>query len=383
MTAKMAVSSPFLPPEKDLWQHLRDAQKPIVLYGMGNGADKIIRAMEEKGLEVADFFASDGFVRGHTFHGKTVLSYSAVKEKYGNRGFIVLVSFASSLDEVVSRILAMNDEVELYIPEIPVVQNESATDAEPFDLDYYRAHEEDILKVDALFADDRSREVYRSLLRHRLTGNLSDLFAAVDDHDTVYRTLLHPETYLRYADLGAYNGDTVREILPYAKNLLEAYCMEPDPRNFRKLSEYGSGEERAKVIPLNFAAYSHRETLSFEVSGNRNATLKSGTPNGKRRLVEADALSNLLEGYGCPRIDYIKLDVEGAEREAIRGCLPTIEKDRPELLVSLYHRREDIFALPLLLKAELDARGLAYDLYLRRFRYFPAWDLNLYAVPRK
>jgi hypothetical protein len=53
------------------------------------------------------------------------------------------------------------------------------------------------------------------------------------------------------------------------------------------------------------------------------------------------------------------------------------------LLVSLYHRREDIFALPLLLKAELDARGLAYDFYLRRFRYFPAWDLNLYAVPRK
>lgn len=383
MTVKMQKYSPFSPPEQDLWQHLRDAEKPIVLYGMGNGADKIIRALEEKGLEVADFFASDGFVRGHTFHGKTVLSYSAVKEKYGSHGFIVLVSFASSLDEVVSRILSMNDEVELYIPEIPVVQNESATDAEPFDLDYYRANEEEILKVDTLFADDRSREVYRSLLSHRLTGRIADLFAAVDDRDTVYRTLLHPERYHRYADLGAYNGDTVREILPYATNLLEAYCMEPDPRNFRKLSEYGNGEDRAKVIPLNFAAYSHRETLSFEVSGNRNATLKSGTPNGKRRLVEADALSNLLSGYGSPKIDYIKFDVEGAEREAIRGCLPTIEKDCPELLVSLYHRREDIFALPLLLKAELDARGLAYDFYLRRFRYFPAWDLNLYAVPRK
>ena len=60
--------------KKDLWQYLAEAGKPIVMYGMGNGADKILAVCEAKGIEISDFFASDGFVRGHSFHGKKVLS---------------------------------------------------------------------------------------------------------------------------------------------------------------------------------------------------------------------------------------------------------------------------------------------------------------------
>jgi hypothetical protein len=87
---------------KDLWSYLKENKKPVLLYGMGLGADKIIKVCEEKGVEISDFFASDGFVRGHSFHGKVVLSYSEAKEKYGN--FIVLLSFASSLPDVIELI---------------------------------------------------------------------------------------------------------------------------------------------------------------------------------------------------------------------------------------------------------------------------------------
>ena len=68
---------------RDLWEYLQNTDKTVVMYGMGNGADKILAVCEQYGIVVADFFASDGFVRGHSFHGKTVLSYSALKEKYG------------------------------------------------------------------------------------------------------------------------------------------------------------------------------------------------------------------------------------------------------------------------------------------------------------
>ena len=89
----------------DLWHRLQDAARegrPVVMYGMGNGADKILAVCEGYGIEISDFFASDGFVRGHAFHGKEVLSYSAMREKYRERGLdpIVLLSFASSRPEV-------------------------------------------------------------------------------------------------------------------------------------------------------------------------------------------------------------------------------------------------------------------------------------------
>ena len=60
--------------DKDTWQILKESRKPIVLYGMGNGADQIIEVLNGYGLDFADVFASDGFVRGQLFHGKKVLT---------------------------------------------------------------------------------------------------------------------------------------------------------------------------------------------------------------------------------------------------------------------------------------------------------------------
>ena len=80
----------------------------------------------------------------------------------------------------------------------------------------------------------------------------------------------------------------------------------------------------------------------------------------------------------CRDVDYIKYDVEGSEREAILGSQKTISEHTPALLVSLYHRSEDLFDLPLLLH-ELCPD---YKLYLRRMRYIPAWDINLYAIKK-
>ena len=65
-------------PSLDLWQYLASTDKKIVMYGMGNGADKILAVCERYGIEIADFFASDGFVRGHSFHGKARKQESSV-----------------------------------------------------------------------------------------------------------------------------------------------------------------------------------------------------------------------------------------------------------------------------------------------------------------
>ena len=66
--------------DRDLWQYLSATDKPIVMYGMGNGADKILTVCKRYGIEVQDFFASDGFVRGHSFHGKPVMHYADMVE---------------------------------------------------------------------------------------------------------------------------------------------------------------------------------------------------------------------------------------------------------------------------------------------------------------
>lgn len=349
--------------ERDLWQYLAETDKKIVMYGMGNGADKILRICERYGIEISDFFASDGFVRGHSFHGKTVLSYSAVKEKYGAENIIVLLSFASSLDGVIENILRVASECELYAPDVPVFGETL------FDYDFFKAHRTELDSVYEMLSDGESKEIYENVIKYKLTGDISCLEKAVSDKDKVYRELLEAEKIKSYADLGAYNGDTVRELSEYDPCLERAIALEPDKRTFKKLSAYADEENRFTVTPINAAAWSYDTNLSFDASGNRNSNVGGA---GKTVEVCAKALDSVIEGS----VDYIKYDVEGSEREAIDGSVKVINEYFPTLLVSLYHRSEDIFALPLLIKEKFPK----YRLYIRRYRYIPAWDLNLICV---
>ncbi len=357
---------------EDLWQYLQATEKTVVMYGMGNGADKILEVCAEKGIEIADFFASDGFVRGHLFHGKRVLSYSETCERYGKENMIVLLSFASSLPDVLANIYRIAEECELYAPDVPV------SGEQLFDGAFYEHNRDKLDLVESLLADERSKEVYRSVIDYKLSGDVRLLKETFSDFSEVYR-LLGAARFERVADLGAYNGDTLRELAPFAPHLKEAVAFEPDRRNYRKLCEYVEGEDRFAVNAVNSAAWSHAELLQFDGSGNRNATLLSGdnvAVNKPQKLVEvqAESLDHILDGK---KVDYIKFDVEGAEREAFAGACQTIESCRPALYMSLYHRSEDIFALPLM----IHERFPDYQFYIRRREYVPAWDTVLIAVP--
>ncbi len=349
---------------QNLWTYLKSSSKHKVMYGMGNGADKILAVCERYGIVIEDFFASDGFVRGHSFHGKRVLSYSEAKQKYGAESMIVLLSFASSLPSVLDTIHTVADECELYAPDVPVCGDNL------FTLDFAKEHKHELSAAYALLADEESRHIFENTLLYKISGDIRYLDNAVSRKDEVFEKLLEARSIERYADLGAYNGDTIRELLRYAPRLSHVYAFEPDRRSFRKLSEYCEGVTTPKIHTLNAAAWSGEDTLVFGDEGNRNSGIFA---SGKAVEIPATSLDAILDGR---TVDYIKYDVEGCEREAIIGSEKTILTCRPRLSVSAYHRSEDIFALPL----QINALRPDYKLYMRRYPYIPAWDLNLICV---
>lgn len=351
---------------QDIWEYLKQTDKPIVMYGMGNGADKILERFEHHGITVSDFFASDGFVRGHFFHGKRVLTLHEVEEKYGD--FIIILSFASSLDDVLGKFYYLDEKYEMYAPDVPV------TGGGTFDYEYYYANREKIEAARQLLCDDTSKKVFDCIINYKLSGKIKYLREADSSPDEAWSNILSPDDYKVCVDAGAYNGDTAREMLCRCRNIEKIYALEPDARNYRKLSSFAENEP--KVIPLNFAAWNEKTVLYFDSSGNRNSSAFSFTMQGKKN-VECSA--DTIDGIDSPIIDYIKYDTEGAERQAILGTKQTIERCSPDLLISLYHRNEDIFDLPLLINS-IDS---GYKLYLRKFKYVPAWDLNLYAVKER
>ena len=114
----------------DLWNYLKTVNKPIVLYGTGNGADKIVDRLEKDGISLSGVFSSDGFKKGKLFKGLMVSSYEELYEILGD--MIILVGFGSSRPEVLENIKALIQKHELYVPDVPVYGNEI------FDIDFAR-----------------------------------------------------------------------------------------------------------------------------------------------------------------------------------------------------------------------------------------------------
>lgn len=353
----------------DLWERLAVCDRPILLYGMGNGADKILAVCEARGIPVADCFASDGFVRGQIFHGKRVLSFSEAEAMYGE--MVVLLSFATARPEVYDLIRKVASRHTLYVPDVPVAGDTL------FDRAYYLAHSAEFDAARALLADEASRISFDQVLYGKLTGELDTILAAACEPGAVWQTILHPARYITYGDLGAYNGDTIRELMGYAPTLARVYAMEPDPRNHRKLCDWASTTTLSLTTACAAAWDSAGEGL-FAGSGNRNAALTDGKApmrknDGKRESVTLLPPDRLFAGA---QVDFIKYDVEGAEAEALRGTAETIRASRPDLLVSAYHRASDLYLLPMLVHQLCPD----YKLYLRKLPSIPMWDVNLYAT---
>ncbi len=359
----------------ELWTVLQNTRLPIVMYGMGNGADKILEVLDKKGVAISDFFASDGFVRGHSFHGKRVLSFEEIREKYGN--FLILLAFGSSLANVMENIRSLAGQYPLYAPDVPVCGGEL------FDIGFYRENLSLIEKARTLFADDLSRSVFDDIISYKLSGNISYLHHA-DSPKREALTGILSGSYTAYADLGAYTGDTVRETVESFPSIREIVAFEPSAKPYRKLTTLCETLDgiRCRLYPL--CAWENQSELLFADGSGRNSSVDmTASHTGK---TENGAI---FHKSACDSLDHkahfsgekllIKYDVEGSEREAFLGSLTTIAKNRTELIVSVYHKSRDLFELPLLIHEKMPT----HRLFLRKHPYIPAWDINLYVCESK
>ncbi len=350
---------PFIKEKITSWEKLQQESRPIFLYGMGDGALKIMAVMQNYGIPLAGIFASDEFVRGHSFEGYRVHKLSEIEAEVED--FVIVLAFAACIPELVERIKELAQRHTLYVPDVPVAGSGL------FTYDYCVEHADKIEAVYDLLADNASRAVYAGILNFKISGNIDYLNDVTSSRDELFHNIIRPTPNEVFVDLGAYNGDTIRELLDYSKGKFQRIiAMEPDKKNFKKLTKFVG--KTPCVECYNSVAWCVDTQVPFAAKAGRQAAV-----SGDGVLMQAQAVDTILAG---DKATMIKMDVEGAEREAIWGASRTISQYSPKLMIALYHRNEDIFELPLLIH-KLNPK---YMLYIRHQLYIPAWETNLYAV---
>ncbi len=341
--------------EKELWKKLKNVDKPIVLYGMGNGADKIINVLNDYNIPFCDVFASDEFVREKYFHSHKITHYINLKEKYGE--MIVLLCFGSQLPEVIDNILKIANEQELYAPDVDVIGKNHFTE------EYLKANSKYFEWVYSRLADDISKKTYENILNYKLSGKINYLLDCEVSVDEPYNSFLKLKKEC-FLDLGAYNGDTTLDFIKRCRNYTQITAVEPDIKTFKKLQRNTADIDN--ITLLNACVTDKIGKALFSMKGGRNSLVSD-------KGIEIDAIS--VDSLNKP-FSYIKMDVEGEELNAINGAKNTIKTHKPKMLISAYHKSEDLIKIP---KTVLEMNP-DYKMYIRHFSYLPAWDTNFYFI---
>lgn len=369
-----------------LWTHLSRCNKPCVIYGTGDGAAKIMTVLEKKGIKVSGIFASDDFVRGQSFCGYKVMTLSQIEENFSDP--VILVAFATKLEEIMERVRSMEKKHEVYIPDVNVYGDVCRV----FDEEYEKENEERIEKTFTLLSTDKSRRFFASLLDYKLSGK-SEYLDMLDEYSDEPERLLSGEISPEsLCDLGAYCGDTVSEYTRKFPSIKHVAAFEPEAKSFKKLCSFFEGEKapslETKPLLVNAAAWNENGELEFGGEKGRGSSAFSSNSSFplhsvKVRTVRTARVDDELKGNGFIIPEgkeklVIKFDVEGCEREALEGCRGTIEKYSPVMYLSCYHMNEDIF-LPLYIE-EIIKKGCEF--YMRRARKcFPAWETEYVILP--
>ncbi|MDR0947415.1 MAG: FkbM family methyltransferase [Ruminococcus sp.] len=321
------------------------------IYGMGNGADKLIALLARYEIPFDGIVASDEFVRGHSFHGIIVRKISDVEREFGK--VCLILAFGTNRIDVIDRLYKLKKTHELIVPDLPLYGNDE------FSLE--KANESR-----ALFDDTA---LFDSLINFKLSGDIEFLKSGYSDYCEIFKAA-HPKPGAHFIDIGAYRGDTVKLFTEIVPDFGEITAFEPDFKTFKKL-EAAFGET-PKINLYNAAVWNRDTELLFDTAGNRNSNVF--TENGKS-TVKALCLDNLTSDA---RNLIIKIDAEGAEKEVIEGAQNLI-KNGAAVICAVYHRANDLFELPLLLK-NLNSD---YKFKLMRTNNIPGWDAFVVAEDRQ
>jgi len=329
---------------------------PLALYGDGWYAPYVREFLARHGLKAAATFVDDGFTAS-----AGTINFGEVRRRFEK--FNIVIAFADF--RLAEKKLAQKDlgqAVGIYFFD---VMGELLGNT--FDRAYAEEHKEQFGKVRGLFADELSKQTYDAFINAKL-GDREGLYEVWRKDQYFPEGIIKLSESEVFVDGGAYTGDTLLAFIRKAKNKYsKCYAFEPEPGNAAKLQALAGRQNFRDVSIIAKGLWSKADTLRFAAAEGETGSAISETGGAS---IEADTIDNL-----APDATFIKLDVEGAELEALKGAAETIKRNRPKLAICLYHKPGDLFEIPLFVKS----LAPEYKFFLRQHQPV-ACELVLYAV---
>jgi FkbM family methyltransferase len=301
--------------------YLKKANLPLVLYGAGWSAKMMKELLLDKHSLKIDHVVVD------------------------NQYYVPDTYFAGHVIEKIDDVLEKHPKVDLifaihpYDKFVELSKSPKITKCLLFDLgclsfefpDYYEEIVQHTSEMEELYAqleDDLSRKILVEFINAKISG-IPDKLAALNikNEDTYFPSFLPLAENEIFVDCGAYDGDNIVSFLKHTNgNFLKIYAFEPDKQNIQKLKKTVTNHKNIEIIEKG--CFSTKNILYFNEEGSEGSYI-SKEGNVK---IEVDAIDNIVSDG----VSYIKMDIEGAELDALKGAKNTIIANKPKLAICCY-----------------------------------------------
>ena len=240
----------------------------------------------------------------------------------------------------------------------------------PFICDFKEDFENNKLSYENIYnklSDKKSKEIFEKVINFKISFDFDFMEGFTNNHKEQYfdKELIPKIKNIVFVDGGSYVGDTLPQIIENFPDFKKIYCIEPNnlhiniaKRDFDKL-------ENIEFINCGLGS-KKTETSSLEENQNNC--------EHDYQALNLNSIDNLIN----QKVDFIKLDIEGAEQNALMGASKTIKEYHPILAVCIYHKAQDWYKVP---EIVLNIRD-DYDIYLRHYME-GIFETVMYFIPKK
>jgi len=351
----------------------------VVLMGAGGLGRRVLAGMRADGAEPLAFADNRRALWGTAVDGVEVLAPDDAASRFGrSAAFAVTIWGAGSSHRFAhsaTQLRALGCDVVLPVAWLAWRHARHVLPHYGMDTpDGVLADRDAVRAAYALLGDARSRAEFVEQVRFRLTGDPTTLAHPVRGPQYLLPDLVPSAGNDVVVDCGAYDGDTLASWLAARGPTFARYvALEPDPASRAQLVQLVRGlpnDVASRITVLPWAVASAAGTARFSVTG----TAASALAGDGGTVVECRRLDDVLDDGPAPT--FVKMDIEGAELDALDGGRTVLAASRPRLALSAYHAQDHLWRLPLAVHELVPGHRLVL-----RPHNEEGWDLVLYAVP--
>lgn len=228
---------------------------------------------------------------------------------------------------------------------------------------FFKARRQEINKIAQYLEDKESKKCFLQCIEYRCTHNIREAPRNTKQRYFV-KGIINIQKDEVFVDGGAFVGDTVRDFVKLGKGYKKIIAFEPDEYNFAMLSKL----KYKKVIKINKGLWDENCKVSFSNGGGCGSKIQ----DSEGVLTEVVRLDDIPQ---CADATFIKMDIEGAELNALKGAESIIRKNHPKLAICIYHKNEDMLSIISYIH-EIEP---GYRLYVRHHSKFVG-ETVMYAV---